>query len=90
MGRTKGRVAALGFAAQLRAVAVGDSLTVTKAVTELPVAPNAMSKYSLLISGYAHRARPGCSWTYETFSCVTSRGRVLVGCVITLQAEPTQ
>lgn len=69
--------------AQLRAMRPGQSVTFTKELTKLPVG-RAPAAYSQLLGGYALRGRPGCSWSYETFTAITSRGRLIVGCVMTL------
>lgn len=69
--------------AQLRAMRPGQSVTFTKELKKLPVG-RAPAAYSQLLGGYALRGRPGCSWSYETFTAITSRGRIIVGCVMTL------
>ena len=69
---------------QLVVLSEGQSITFVRELTELPVRSNAVSVYQQLIGGYALRARPGCQWSYEGFSCLARSGRALLGCTITL------
>ena len=64
---------------------VGDSTCFVRAVSELPVRTNEISRYSQLIGGYALHARPGCSWGYEGFTCISTIGRILIGTIVTLK-----
>jgi len=64
---------------------VGDSTCFVRAVSELPVRSNEISRYSQLIGGYALHARPGCSWGYEGFTCISTIGRILVGTIVSLK-----
>jgi hypothetical protein len=72
----------------LRVMKPGQSVTFTKELKKLPVG-RAPGKFSQDLGGYALRGRPGCKWSYETFSAITAKGRVIIGCIMTLeQAEP--
>lgn len=79
-----------GIGAQLRALKEGQSITFVRETKRLPVKTQLPSQLSRMVGGYGLRLRPGCRWSYETFTTTTSRGRLIVGCTMTLeQAEQT-
>jgi hypothetical protein len=71
---------------QLRLMSTGESMTFTQTIRDIPD-PRATSKFAQLIGGYASRHRPSAHWSYEGFTAITSRGRPIVGVVLTLVAE---
>lgn len=70
---------------QLRNMEIGDSTAFVREVRELPVPSNDASRFTQLIGGYALRARPGCSWGYESFAGLSTAGRVLTGAIVSLR-----
>jgi hypothetical protein len=73
-----------GSGAILRALKPGQSVTFTRELKRGPISTRAQSDFSQTVGGYGLRLRPGCEWSYESFSTITTRGRILIGCIMTL------
>jgi len=68
---------------QLRILEPGTSVTFTKTIPDIPN-PRAAQDFSVLLSSYMARHRPGAKWKRESFTAITYGGRAICGVVVTL------
>jgi hypothetical protein len=69
-----------GLGRQIAGARVGDSVTFVRPMELGDV--RAASKAARYVGSYVPRLAPGTSWRYETFTAITSRGRLVVGCIM--------